>query len=266
VLGEVARQRLLHPVRHPQQRQFPQRPEVAGPEPVGQGGVDPFRRVHVAVGEASAQRLGGHVDQLDLVGPADLGVGDRLLRGQAGDAGDHVGEGLQVLDVEGGDDVDAGSQQLLDVLPALLVAGAGGVGVGQLVDQAHLGPAPEDGVDVHLGQVRAPVVDPSAGHHLEVTQLGLGAGPVMGLDQADHHVGAPLTPPPALVEHGEGLAHPGGGTEQDAQRPPGVGFAAHGSLTSRRRTSLTPSSLLPPRGARPAPTVAAVPRPRRAAS
>jgi hypothetical protein len=48
---------------------------------------------------------------------------------------DDVVERLDVLDVDGGDDVDAGVQQLFDVLPPLLVAGAGCVGVGELVDE-----------------------------------------------------------------------------------------------------------------------------------
>ena len=30
------------------------------------------------MGEATTQRLGAHVDELDLVGPAHNGIGDRL--------------------------------------------------------------------------------------------------------------------------------------------------------------------------------------------
>ena len=99
---------------------------LPGPEVVRQRGVDLLGRVDVAVGQAPAQRLGGHVLQLDLVGRADDRVGHRLALRHAGDLLDHVVERLQVLDVDGGDDVDAGGQQLLDVLPALGVAGARG--------------------------------------------------------------------------------------------------------------------------------------------
>ena len=52
-----------------------------------------------------------------------------------------------------------GAEQLLDVLVALGVAAAGGVGVGQLVDQADGRPAREDGVEVHLAEGHAAVLD-----------------------------------------------------------------------------------------------------------
>ena len=67
-----------------------------------------------------------------------------------------VVEGLQVLDVHGGDDVDARVQQLGDVLPALRVPGPGGVGVRELVDHRDLRGAGEDRVQVHLRQRRTP--------------------------------------------------------------------------------------------------------------
>ena len=70
-------------VGHPQQGQLAQGRQVAGPEEVAEGGVDALGRVDVAVGQAPAQRLGRHVDQLDLVGPAHRGVGDGLALGHA---------------------------------------------------------------------------------------------------------------------------------------------------------------------------------------
>ena len=91
---------------------------------------------------------------------------------RAGDAGDDVVERLEVLDVERRDDVDAGVEQLLDVLPALLVARPRGVGVRVLVDQHHLGPSGQDGVDVHLVDSIVPRYSTVArGHHLEVAEL-----------------------------------------------------------------------------------------------
>ena len=77
-------------------------------------------------------------------------VGHRLPLVDAGDPLDDVVERLEVLDVDRGDDVDARVEQLVDVLPALLVAAAGHVGVGELVDERDRRPAGEDGVDVHL--------------------------------------------------------------------------------------------------------------------
>jgi len=57
-----------------------------------------------------------------------------------------------------------------------------------------------------------------AGHDVKVGHLLGGAAPPVGLDQADHHVGAPVSPAPTLVQHGERLADAGGGAQVDAQR------------------------------------------------
>ena len=66
-------------------------------------------------------------------------VGHGLAHRDAGDLGDDVVQALDVLDVERGVDVDAGVEQLVHVLPALVVPRAGGVGVGQLVQQEQRG-------------------------------------------------------------------------------------------------------------------------------
>ena len=52
-----------------------------------------------------------------------------------------------------------GVEQLLDVLPALLVARAGDVRVRELVDERDLRLPGEDRVDVHLLERRAAVLD-----------------------------------------------------------------------------------------------------------
>jgi hypothetical protein len=89
--------------------------------------------------------------------------------------------------------------------------------VGQLVDEGDLGPAGHNGVDVHLGEADASMEDGAPGHDRQVGDLAGGLGPAMGLDEPDDHVGAPLAPAAALVEHGEGLAHTGRGAEVDPQ-------------------------------------------------
>ena len=52
------------------------------------------------------------------------------------------------------DHVDAGVEDLLDILPALLVDGAGRVRVRELVDEGDLGMPREDGLDIHLARAR----------------------------------------------------------------------------------------------------------------
>ena len=95
------------------------------------------------------------------------GVGDRLVLLDAGDLLDDVVHRLEVLHVHRGDHVDARVEELVDVLPPLLVARAGDVGVGELVDEHALGLAGEDRVDVHLLEGDAAVVDLLARDHLE---------------------------------------------------------------------------------------------------
>ena len=99
------------------------------------------------------QIVGRHVHQLDLVGLLEDGVGHGLAHGDAGDLRDDIVEALEVLDVERGVDVDAAVEELLDVLPAFGMTGAGRVGVGQFVDKDQSRPACQRGVEVELAQV-----------------------------------------------------------------------------------------------------------------
>ena len=122
-----------------------------------------------------------------------------------------------MLDVQRGDDADARAQDLLDVLVALRVAAAGGVGVGQLVDQGDGRPAGEHGVEVHLLQHDAAVLDPPARHLLQLADLGGGLRPAVRLDEADHHVDALPPQPVSLLEHVVGLADPGREAQVDLQ-------------------------------------------------
>src|SRR5581483_10774217 len=250
VAGPVALEALLHPVGDPQEGQLPEGGQVSDPEVVGQGDVEALGVVDVAVGQPAPQGLGRHVDQLDLVGGPDEGVGDGLRRGNTGDLLADVGQRLEVGDVERRDDVDAGLEELVDVFPALGVAAAGGVGVGQLVDEHHVGPAGEDGVEVHLLDLGPRDRDAPPGHHRKVTQLGGGAGPAVRLHETGHHVGAALRPPPALAEHGERLAHARRRPEVDPQAAPGhpgviVPFSrltsSYTGLRRARRPRLSPA-------------------------
>ena len=81
VVAAVPVELLVDLVGQPQQRELAQGGEVADAEVVAQGGVDLVGLVDVAVGHPPAQRLGGHVDELDLFGAADHGVGDGLAAG-----------------------------------------------------------------------------------------------------------------------------------------------------------------------------------------
>src|SRR6476660_546335 len=115
-----------------------------------------------------------------------------------------------MLDVDRRDHVDAGREQLLDILPAVRVARPGGVRVRELVDDRHLGMTGQQRVDVYpLRSVNAPT-----GEDLQVAGLRGDLLTAVGLHEAEHDVGPPGTPAPRLVEHRVRLA--------DARRVPDV--------------------------------------------
>ncbi len=188
------------------------------------------------MGHPAAQGLRGHVDQFDLVGPADHLVGDGLALRDAGDLPDDVVQRLQVLDVDGGDDVDPGGQQLVHVLPAPGVAPAGDVGVGELVHQRHGGPAGEDRVGVHLGERGVPVGAGEPGDDVEALEHVLGVPAAVALDEAHHHVRPAFLPAAGLVEHPVRLADAGGRTEVHPQ-PATAGEGAGGEVAGHGRCS-----------------------------
>ena len=111
-------------------------------------------------------------------------------------------------------------QNLHDILPTLLVvARSRDVGVSQLVDQRQFRVPFEDGVEIHLLEVRSPVVDGLPWDNLKVTDQVFGEVSAVTLDEGDDDVGAPPLTSVALIEHGVGLPDAGGGAEVDAEVP-----------------------------------------------
>ena len=186
----VVVERVVDPVGQPEQRELAQGGQVADPEVRRQRGVDLLGAVDVAVRHPAAQRVGGHVHELDLVGGAHHVVGHGLALADAGDPLHLVVDRLQVLDVDGGDDVDPGGAEVLDVGGALLVPAAGHVGVRELVDQHHGRLAGEDGVGVHLGEASCRGRGSPGGDDLQALELRGGVRAAVRLDVPHHDVGA----------------------------------------------------------------------------
>jgi len=196
-----------------------ERDEVAAAEEVGEGALDAFGGVDVAATHAGDEGFGGEVADDDLVGAVEDPVGDLLTDFDPGEGLDAGGEAFDVLDVDGGEDVDLVVEEAKDVFVAFggAAVGAGGakLGVGEFVDEDDLGHAGEDGVDIHLGEEGAFVLDFAAGDLFEAGgELG-GAGAAMGFDEADDDVFAATTAANAFAEHGEGLADAGGVAKED---------------------------------------------------
>ncbi len=78
----------------------------------------------------------------------------------------------------------------------------------------------QDGVDVHLLQGDAAILDRAARDDFEILDLCLGVAAAVGLDITDDDVQAARTERMCLLEHLVGLAHSGGGPDVDAQARP----------------------------------------------
>ncbi|MNE38874.1 hypothetical protein D3C80_1327920 [compost metagenome] len=122
-----------------------------------------------------------------------------------------------MLHVEGGVDVDTGTEQLLHILPALLVTAARGVAVGQLIHHYYGGFAFEQRIQIHLLQPLLAVEMDLARLDGELVEQGQGLLAAVGF----HHPDQDIDPFPCLfphrLQHGVGLADAGRGAEKDLQ-------------------------------------------------
>ena len=157
------------------------------------------------------------VDQLDSIRAIEDGVRHRLADADARDLRDDVVQALEVLDVDGGVDVDAVLQQFLDIEIALGVPAARRVGVRKLVDKGDLRAPGNDGVEVHLLQLPAFVFNPLPRHGLQARKQRLRLLPAMRLDDADDDIVAVALARARGLKHRIGLADAGRGADEDPE-------------------------------------------------
>src|SRR5262249_3680419 len=186
---------------------------------------DLLGRIDLAGLEPLEQILDGEIEVDDLHGLLDEAIGDRLADRDAGGVLDHVLERFEVLDVERADHVDPGGEDVEHVLVALLVLATRRVGVRDLVDDADLGLAGEDRLEIHLLDGHAPVLNLAAGHHFEPGDQCFGLGAAVGLDESEHDIDAALAERARLPEHPGRLGDPG--PQPDVQLEPAPPGALH---------------------------------------
>ena len=85
-----------------------------------------------------AQRVRGHVDELDLIGERRGSSRARSPAAGSPSRSPHVVQALDVLDVQGRDDLDALRQDVEDVLPPFRASHARNVRVRELVDEGDV--------------------------------------------------------------------------------------------------------------------------------
>ena len=122
-----------------------------------------------------------------------------------------------MLDVEGGVDVDAVGEQLLDIEIAFGMAAAGRVGMGELIDESKLRATLEQGVEVHLLERAVFVVEAMARDDFEPLNQRLGLFASVGFDHASDHIDAALGAGPCLLEHLIGFTDARRGAHEDLE-------------------------------------------------
>ena len=201
----------------PAQGQFAQREQVAFAKEVAPGPLGLPGQIDLAFAQALQQLIGCQIDEDDLVGLVEDVVGNGLEDAQAGDLADDIADAVQVLDIDGRKHVDAGGEQLFDVLPAPGVAGVGRVAVREFVDEDQLGFAGQRRVEVEFGLLVLMSEHGAARQHFKAAEQLLGLWPTVGLDQADENVYALVFRLVCGGEHRIGFADAGAGAEEDAQ-------------------------------------------------
>ena len=214
----VRQQLLVDPLGGAAQRQLAQRSQIALREVVANGALGLLRHIDLALAQALDQILGGKIDDLDVVRLVEDAVGHGLAHADPGDPGDDVVEALDMLDVERREDVDAGGDQLLDIEVALGMPAAGGVGVGELVDEHELRAALRGSRRDPSRRGRWPLYSTCClRDDLEAFEQRLGLAPAVRFDDADDDIDAVAPPGLSRQQHLVGLADPRRGAEKNLQ-------------------------------------------------
>ena len=133
------------------------------------------------------------------------------------DLRDNVVEAFDVLDIDGGVDVDAVTHQLFDIEVAFGMTAAFGIAVREFVDQHDLRPAGDDRVEIHFLKRLALVFDVAARNDVEALQQRFGIAAAMRFHDADDDVVAVFLARVRLLQHFIGLAHAGSGADEDSK-------------------------------------------------
>ena len=114
-----------------------------------------------------------------------------------------------MLNVQGGNNIDARIAQNRDILVALLALGARRVGMSQLIDETNGGTTPFDRLHIHLFNDDASVRDAGTRNHLQSFEDRRRLSASVRLDEADDDILPVALASLRFVEHRVGLANAG---------------------------------------------------------
>src|SRR5262249_29450168 len=184
---------------------------------ISKGLFDLLRLIDFALLQACAELLYSDIYVDDLVGPFEKAVRNGLAHGDASRPQYCIVESLEVLDIDGSHYMNTCIEQIQDILIPLSVFGTGNISVGQFIDYTDVRFASNDGFDVHLLKNNAAVFDLAARNHFEISDLGFGVGPAIGLDETDYQVKALAAQQVSVLKHLVGLADARGGADVNAE-------------------------------------------------
>ena len=204
-----------------------------------QGYLDSLLRVDLAFLQPLAEVLRSQIHIDDLVCFGDDRVGQTLPHLHSHRLFNGVIETLDVLKVQGGDDVNPRCKDLLDILVSFHVPAARNVCMGQLIDQHHLRLAGKNCIYIHLFHGDPPVLLTLPGNDLQPFDEFFRFDAAVGHHESDHYIDSLLLDPVPFQEHLKGLSDTGRVTEVDLQ-PASLGPADHsekgiGSVIERHR-------------------------------
>ena len=221
-LAEIVDHLIVDTIGGAPQRQLAQRGQIAGREETLGRPPGRLRHIHFAFVQALNELVRREIDENDVGGLLQDPIGNGLAHDNASDARDNVGEAFEMLNIERGPDVDTGSEQLLDVLPALGVPAIGSVGVSELIDDDQLGLARQRRIEIEFLDFAAVVFNPAPRQDFEPVNESARLGAAMGLDKADDHIDAFVPETPRILQHRVGLADAGRGAEEHFQPARGL--------------------------------------------
>ncbi|VVN39807.1 hypothetical protein PS645_05338 [Pseudomonas fluorescens] len=198
-------------------RQFTQGGEVSLGKKRIDGRPRLLRHVHLAVAQALEQFARWQVDQQQFVGFLQNPVRQGFADLYASDAAHLVVEAFEVLDVDGGEHVDAGGEQFLNVLPAFRVPAAGGVAVGEFIYKHKLRLGREQAVEVHFFEHHATVFRSHQRLLGQAAKQRLGFGAAVGFDDTGEDFDALAQLRVRGLQHGVGLADAGCSAEENLE-------------------------------------------------
>ena len=200
--------------------------EIGVGEEIFQRGLHALRGINLSLAQPLLQVFGGEVDVDDLIGLGQHRIGNSLAHFHADELFDGVVEAFEMLNVEGGDDVNAGGEDVLNILVSLGVFAAGDVGVGQFIDDGHLRVAVDDGIDIHFLDDDLVIFDFSPGDDFQPFDQFGGFGSAVGFDEADDDVDFLSLEAVGLLEHAVSFTDAGAVSQINLQPAP-LGPADH---------------------------------------